>query len=151
MVWYSYLFKNFPELVVTHTVKVFGVVNKAEIDVFLEQKKSESPLTLGLPCFPKGASFMAPKHTCAFGKEGLSPAAPVSGPPWPFPVPPSACPISRFQLRLPFSSGFCSFRFQRTAKCLGNQLQVAFFLILPSKIVKKKTTINQNYPFIISE
>ena len=36
MVWYSYLFKNFPECVVIHTVKGFGIVNKAEIDVFLE-------------------------------------------------------------------------------------------------------------------
>ena len=36
MVWYSHLLKNFPQFVVTHTVKGFGVVNKAEIDVFLE-------------------------------------------------------------------------------------------------------------------
>ena len=36
MVWYSHLFKNFPQFVVIHTVKGFGVVNKAEIDVFLE-------------------------------------------------------------------------------------------------------------------
>ena len=36
MVWYSQLFKNFPEFVVVHTVKDFGIVNKAEIDVFLE-------------------------------------------------------------------------------------------------------------------
>ena len=36
MVWYSHLFKNFSELVVIHTVKDFGIVNKAEIDVFLE-------------------------------------------------------------------------------------------------------------------
>ena len=36
MVWYSYLLKNLPEFVVIHTVKGFGVVNKAEIDVFLE-------------------------------------------------------------------------------------------------------------------
>ena len=36
MVWYSHLFQNFPQFVVTHTVKVFGVVNKAEVDVFLE-------------------------------------------------------------------------------------------------------------------
>ena len=35
MVWYSHLFKNFPEFVV-HTVKGFGIVNKAEVDVFLE-------------------------------------------------------------------------------------------------------------------
>ena len=36
MVWYSHLFKNFPQFVVIHTVKGFGMVNKAEIDVFLE-------------------------------------------------------------------------------------------------------------------
>ena len=36
MVWYFHLFKNFPQFVVIHTVKGFGIVNKAEIDVFLE-------------------------------------------------------------------------------------------------------------------
>ena len=36
MVWYSHLFKNFPQFIVIHTVKGFGVVNEAEIDVFLE-------------------------------------------------------------------------------------------------------------------
>ena len=36
MVWYSHLLKNFPQFVVNHTVKGFGVVSKAEIDVFLE-------------------------------------------------------------------------------------------------------------------
>ena len=36
MVWYSHLLKNFPQFVVIHTVKGFGKVNKAEIDVFLE-------------------------------------------------------------------------------------------------------------------
>ena len=36
MVWYSDLFQNFPQLIVIHTVKVFGIVNKAEIDVFME-------------------------------------------------------------------------------------------------------------------
>ena len=40
MVWYFHLFKNFPKFVVIHTVKGFGIVNKAEVDVFLE-----------LPCF----------------------------------------------------------------------------------------------------
>ena len=40
MVWYSHLFQNFPQFIVIHTVKGFGIVNKAEIDVFLE-----------LPCF----------------------------------------------------------------------------------------------------
>ena len=36
VVWYSHLFKNFPQFVVIHTVKGFGVVNEAEVDVFLE-------------------------------------------------------------------------------------------------------------------
>ena len=36
MAWYSHLLKNFPQFVVIHTVKGFGIVNKAEVDVFLE-------------------------------------------------------------------------------------------------------------------
>ena len=36
MVWYSHLFQNFPQFIVIHTVKGFGIVNKAEIGVFLE-------------------------------------------------------------------------------------------------------------------
>ena len=36
MVWYSQLFKNFPQFVVIHTVKGFGIIDKAEVDVFLE-------------------------------------------------------------------------------------------------------------------
>ena len=36
MVWYSHLFQNFPQFIMIHTVKDFGIVNKAEIDVFLE-------------------------------------------------------------------------------------------------------------------
>ena len=36
MVWHSHLFKNFPQFVVIHTVKGFGVLNKAEVGVFLE-------------------------------------------------------------------------------------------------------------------
>ena len=36
VVWYSHLFQNFPQLIVIHTVEGFGIVNKAEIDVFLE-------------------------------------------------------------------------------------------------------------------
>ena len=36
MVWYSHLFQNFPQFIVIHTVKGFGIVSKAEIDVFLE-------------------------------------------------------------------------------------------------------------------
>ena len=41
MVWYSHLFQNFPQFIEIHIVKGFGIVNKAEIDVFLE-----------LSCFP---------------------------------------------------------------------------------------------------
>ena len=40
MVWHFHLFENFPQFVVIHTVKVFSIVNEAEVDVFL-----------GLPCF----------------------------------------------------------------------------------------------------
>ena len=36
VVWYSHLFQNFPQFIVIHTVKSFGIVNKAERDVFLE-------------------------------------------------------------------------------------------------------------------
>ena len=40
MLWYSHFLKNFPQFVVVHTVRGFGIGNKAEVDVFLE-----------LPCF----------------------------------------------------------------------------------------------------
>ena len=40
MVLYSHMFNNFPQFIVIHTVKGFGIVNKADVDVFLE-----------LPCF----------------------------------------------------------------------------------------------------
>ena len=36
VVWYSHLYQNFPQFIVIHTVKGFGIVNKAEIDIFLE-------------------------------------------------------------------------------------------------------------------
>ena len=36
MAWYAHLFQNFPQFVVIHTVKGFGVVNKAKVDIFLE-------------------------------------------------------------------------------------------------------------------
>ena len=36
MFWYTHLFKNFPHFVVIHTVKGFGIINKGEVDVFLE-------------------------------------------------------------------------------------------------------------------
>ena len=36
VIWYSHFLKNFPEFVMVHTVKGFGIVNKAEVDVFLK-------------------------------------------------------------------------------------------------------------------
>ena len=48
MVWYSHLFKNFPQFIVIHTVKGFGVVNKAEIDIVLELSSfSDDPVDVG--------------------------------------------------------------------------------------------------------
>ena len=48
MVWYSYLFQNFPQFVLIHTVKGFGIVNKAEIDFFLELSCfSDDPADVG--------------------------------------------------------------------------------------------------------
>ena len=48
MVWYSHLFENFPQFVVIHTVKGFGLVNKADIDVFLELSCfSSDPVEVG--------------------------------------------------------------------------------------------------------
>ena len=43
MVWYSHLFKSFPQFVMIHIVKVFSVINETEVDVFLE-----------FPCFLYG-------------------------------------------------------------------------------------------------
>ena len=48
MVWHSHLFKNFPQFVVIQTVKCFGVINKAEVDVFLELSCfSHDPVDVG--------------------------------------------------------------------------------------------------------
>ena len=48
MVWYSHPFQNFPQFIVIHTVKGFGIVNKAEIDVFLKLSCfSDDPVNVG--------------------------------------------------------------------------------------------------------
>ena len=63
MVWYSHLFQNFPQFVVIHTVKGFGIVNKAERDVFME-----------LSCFfnePTDVSNLI-SGSSAFSKTGLN-------------------------------------------------------------------------------
>ena len=61
MVWYSHFLKNFPECVVIHTVKGFGVVNKAVIDVFMEfscffhDPADVGNLVSGSSAFPKSS------------------------------------------------------------------------------------------------
>ena len=48
VVWYSHLFQNFLQFIVIHTVKGFGIVNKAEIDVFLELSRFfDDPMDVG--------------------------------------------------------------------------------------------------------
>ena len=61
MVWYSHLLKNFPQFIVIHTVKGFGIVNKAKADVFLElsgffdDPLYVSNLISGSSAFPKSS------------------------------------------------------------------------------------------------
>ena len=63
MIWYSHLFKNFPQSVVIYAVKGFGVVNKAEVDVFL-----------GLSCFFDDPVDVGSLISCssAFAKSSLN-------------------------------------------------------------------------------
>ena len=61
VVWYSHLLKNFPQFIVIHTVKGFGVVNKAEVDIFLElfcffdDPTNVGNLISGSSAFPKSS------------------------------------------------------------------------------------------------
>ena len=61
MVWFSHLFKNYPQFVLVHRVKGFGMVNKAEVDVFLElscffgDPTDIGNLTSGSSAFPKSS------------------------------------------------------------------------------------------------
>ena len=61
MVWFSHLLKNFPQIVVIHTVKGFSVVNEAEVDVFLEvlcffdDPADVGNLVSGSSAFPKSS------------------------------------------------------------------------------------------------
>ncbi|CAI9151903.1 unnamed protein product [Rangifer tarandus platyrhynchus] len=63
VVWYSHLLKNFPQFIVIHTVKGFGIVNKAEVDVFLE-----------LSCFFDNPMDVSNLISCssAFSKSSLN-------------------------------------------------------------------------------
>ena len=64
MVWYSHLFQNFPQFIVILTVKGFGIVNKAEIDIFLKLSYSfHDPadvgnLISGSSAFSKSSSYL---------------------------------------------------------------------------------------------
>ena len=71
MVWHSHLFKNFPEFVVVHTVKGFGIVNEAKVDVFLELScffGRNNPLfkrqLVSRKGFPGGTSGKEPNCQC---------------------------------------------------------------------------------------
>ena len=72
MVWYSHLFNNFPQFVVIYTVKGFGIVNKAEVDVFLElthffnDPTDVSNLISGSSAFSK-SSLSKHQHESAIG------------------------------------------------------------------------------------
>ena len=55
--WYFHLFKNFPQFVVIHTVKGFGVVNKAKVDVFLELSSFFALLILQLYIGAEGGNL----------------------------------------------------------------------------------------------
>ena len=68
VVWYSHLFQNFPEFLVIHTVKGFGIVNKAEIDVFMELSCFfNDPMDVGnlISC---SSDFRKPAWTSGFRK-----------------------------------------------------------------------------------
>ena len=64
MVWYSHLFKSFPQFAVIHTVQSFSVVSEAEVDVFLEfpcflhDSMNVGNLISGLPAFSKSSLFI---------------------------------------------------------------------------------------------
>ena len=76
MVWYAHLFKNFPEFVVIHTVKGFGVINKAEVDVFLEfscffdDPTDVGSLISGSPAFSKSSLNIVQTKPCVHQDSG---------------------------------------------------------------------------------
>ena len=77
MVWYSHLFKNFSQFVVIHTAKGFGIVNKGEVDVFLElscffdDPKDAGNLICGSSAFSKSSLNIWKFTVCVLLKPGL--------------------------------------------------------------------------------
>ncbi|MDU0210230.1 hypothetical protein, partial [Acinetobacter baumannii] len=78
VVLYSHLFQNFPQFIVIHTVKGFGIVNKAEIDVFLELScffhypTDAGNLISGSYAFSK-TSFRSDQISCSVVSDSLQP------------------------------------------------------------------------------
>ena len=67
VVWDSHLFQNFPQFIVIHTVKGFGIVNKAEIDVFLELSSfSHDPEDVGNLISGSSAFSKSSLNICKF-------------------------------------------------------------------------------------
>ena len=77
VVWFSHLFKNYPQFVLVHRVKGFGMVNKAEVDVFLElscffgDPTDIGNLTSGSSAFPKSSLNIWKFLVCVLLKPGL--------------------------------------------------------------------------------
>ena len=72
MVWYSHLFQNFLQFIVIHTVNGFGIVNKAEIDVFLELSCFFSdPVDVGNLISGSSAFFKSSSNICKFSVHVL--------------------------------------------------------------------------------
>ena len=72
MVWYSHLFQNFPQFVVIHTVRGFGIVNKAEIAVFLELSCFFNDPAAAAKSLHSGPTLCEPTHSSP-------PGSPVPG------------------------------------------------------------------------
>ena len=80
MVWYSHLFQNFPQFIVIHTVKGFGIVHKAEIDVFLElscffdDPADVGNLISGSSAFSKTSLNYGRRFVTLYRRQGLRPS-----------------------------------------------------------------------------
>ena len=89
MVWSSHLFQNFPQFIVIHTVKGFGIVNKAEIDVFLElscyfhDPADVGNLISGSSAFSKTSLFSIFPLQCCLEKLIATPAPGMGSRPGP--------------------------------------------------------------------
>ena len=77
VVWYSHVLKNFPQFVVIYTVQSFGIINKAEVDVFLElpcffcEPTDVGNLISGSSVFPKSTSDIWKSTVYVLLKPGL--------------------------------------------------------------------------------